>query len=266
MKKHKTFMAICAAGCLIMMSCSKSGPTGATGPSGGNGPAGPALTGTVTGYVDLYDQYGDLLSPGNGVKITIPTMASVNDTTIVDGMYTIPGLSTGVYEIDFSKTNYGSTKINSFGFTGGGTQYIAAHMQMTQPPIFTLATTSALTATSNTVSSQVAMAVTMAATDTKMRKVAVFYSNAATVSSTPGNYMGWSAITIPANTTTANMNLSSSATFYPSGLSSGTTAYFIVYPISYNTGASTYPDPATGKTVFNNLNTASSFTATAVIP
>ena len=51
-------------GIFLLNSCSKTGPTGPTGQTGATGPAGPVLNNTVTGYVFLYDAYGDPVTTG----------------------------------------------------------------------------------------------------------------------------------------------------------------------------------------------------------
>src|SRR5207237_8654310 len=114
------------------------------------------------------------------------------------GMFTKNNLRTGTYELDFAKTGYGSTKVNSLNFVGGGTQYIQAHIQMTQAASFSLTIVTSATATVQGASA-VSLTVTPTGTDTKARKVICFFSTSSTVSSVPGNYMGSSAITIPAN-------------------------------------------------------------------
>jgi hypothetical protein len=266
MKKiHKTLLAS-AILALAFTSCTKTGPTGPAGATGATGSTGPNLSGTLEGYVDLFDQYGDLMTPATGVHITIPTLTSVHDSTTSSGMFQIPNLTTGTYELDFNKTGYGTTKVNSLNFTGGGTQYVQAHVQLTQVPSFTLTSIAVGTSTVAT-NPAITVTVTPGSSDTKARKAIVFFSNASTVSYTPGNYSGFQVVNIPATSTVVTTNIGASATLYPAGATSGSTLYLIAYPISYNSGASTYADIATGKTVFNNLLTTSPVaTQTVVVP
>ena len=247
---------------VALTSCTK---TGAKGPAGSNGATGPSLSGTLDGYVDLFDQYGDLMSPANGVQITIPGKTGT-DTTINSGIFQIPNLTTGTYEVDLAKTGYGSIKVNSLNFVGGGTQYVAAHIQLTQPPNFTL---SGFTVGTSTVALNpgVTFTVTPSSSNTKGRKVIIFFGNASTVSNVPGNYLGYQIVNIPATATAIITTIGASATLYGAGAVTGSTIYLVAYPISDNSSASTYADIATGKTVFNNLLTTSSVaTQTIVVP
>ncbi len=45
-------------GILLFSSCSKTGSQGPSGQNGANGSPGPVLTGNISGYVILSDQYG----------------------------------------------------------------------------------------------------------------------------------------------------------------------------------------------------------------
>jgi hypothetical protein len=251
----KIILLAFAAFSALFVSCSKTGPTG---PAGASGPAGPNLTGNLEGYVELYDQYGVLVSPANGVSVTVPGRSST-DTTSATGMYTIHNLSTGTYELDFAKTGYGNAKVVSLNFVGGGTQYIQNHTAMAQPPSFTLSNV-----TLTVVGSQVTCSVTAASTDTKARKAILFLSNAPGVSSDPATYLGYTTVNIAANSANGAGTISN-GTLNGAGIVSGNTLYVAAYPISGNTSASVYADIATGRQVFNNIS-GTALTATVTVP
>jgi hypothetical protein len=252
--KKISFLALtaCAA---IFASCSKTGPAG---PAGASGPAGPNLTGTLEGYVELYDQYGVLVSPASGVSVTIPGRTTT-DTTTATGMFTISNLTTGTYELDFAKAGYGSTRAVSLNFVGGGTQYIQNHTAMAQPPSFTISNI-----TLTTLGSQITCSVTASSTDTKARKAILFVSNTPGVSSSPANYLGFTTVNIAANSANGAGTISA-GTLNGAGIVSGNTLYVAAYPISANTSASVYADIATGRQVFNNIS-GTAITATVTVP
>jgi hypothetical protein len=269
MKTFKKTFLIAAVVITALTGCKK--PT--NGVNGTNGAAGPALSGTLEGYVDLFDQYGDLMTPATGVYVTCPTKSGI-DSTNAPGVFT-KNLSTGTYELDFAKTGYGATKISSLNFTGGGTQYIQGHIQLTQAPTYSLLTTTGLTVGTTTLPANngnagpaLTVTVSTAATDVKNRKAIVFFNTSATVSSTAGNYLGFQVVNIPVLTTgstsgTANIPVSSS--LYENGVASGSTLYLIAYPISFNSNASAYSDVTTGKTIFNNINTSGATSVQSII-
>lgn len=245
-------LAVCTS---LFVSCTK---TGATGPAGSTGPAGPSLSGTLEGYVDLYDQYGTLVTPANSVSVTIPGR-SQTDTSTSAGMFTVNNMSTGTYEVDFAKTGYGAAKIVSLNFVGGGTQYIQNHVGLAQPPSFTLSGI-----TLNSIGGVITASVTASSTDTKARKVIVFLSNASTVSSAPANYLGTVTLNIAANSANGGGTIPANA-LNGAGIVSGNTLYVAAFPISGNVNASTYADIATGRTVYNNIS-GTAVTANVLVP
>jgi hypothetical protein len=262
--KKITLTILAAAAFAALSSSCKKGDTGPSGATGATGPAGPTLSGTLEGYVDLFDQYGDLVSNAVGVSVTIPGKTGA-DSTNSGGMFT-KSLTTGTYELDFAKSGYGSTKVVSLNFVGGGTQYIQNHVQLTQIPTFSLSGLTAAVGTS-TVNPAVTVTITPGSTDTKVRKAICFFGNSASVSYMPGSYLNYQVINIPANVSSATANILASQTLYESGATSGSTLYLVAYPIAFNSSASAYADPVTGKTIFNNiLTTSATPTQTVTVP
>src|SRR5947207_12035210 len=102
---------------MTLSSCKKE--TGAQGPVGPVGPAGPYLKGTLIGYVNLFDVYGNLQDNAGGVQVSMEGLArtAVTDST---GRFELDSVVTGTYNLDFSISGYGSQKIISLEFTGGG--------------------------------------------------------------------------------------------------------------------------------------------------
>lgn len=228
---------------LSITACKKEGPQGPQGPAG---PAGPALSGSLVGYVSVYDSYGNIQkSDSVTVSITGSSNSAITDSL---GKFTITNLNTGTYEINFSKTSYQSTKIPSLNFVGGGTQYITGKISITQAPSFTL---SSLNFTNNF--GIITYTVTANTSDPKARKVIIFLSKNSNVSSTPSSYEGTIIANISAGSSNAVGTISSS-TLSQFGINSGDTVYAIAYPISNANNASVYFDVNTGKTFYNNIN------------
>jgi hypothetical protein len=224
-------------------SCSKTGPAG---------PAGPLSTGTLTGYITIYDQYGFKV-PGDlsGVSVSITGIAGDTSTTNAAGLYTINNLKTGVYNLVYARAGCGTVLANDYGFLGGGTIY--RNQAMSFIPTFSLFYVDDTTETylSDT-------GVLIRGIDTiygAARQYIIFGSNLAGVSSTPGTYQYNSAVqTIKAGAGTFSAFLTSQE-LADAGLTTGTVADFVVYP--YATNQPTYIDPATGKTVYTALGTPS---------
>ncbi|MGZ3903656.1 MAG: hypothetical protein ACXVC6_08175 [Bacteroidia bacterium] len=244
---------------LAVSGCKKNSNT--AGPAGATGPSGPSLSGTLEGYVDLFDEYGTLLSPLDGVHITVAGKSHI-DSTNAAGKYSI-SLTTGTYEIDLSKTGFGAMVIPSINFVGGGVQYVNTHIPLTQPASYSLSSiTSATVAGGN-----VTFTVTPSNTDTKNRRVACFYSTNSAVSNDPATYSGVFFVNITAGNTSGIGTLQASAVNGVGiGSGSGTLVHVAAYPVAVNNNASAYSDIATGRNIYNNLNTASVVTTSFNFP
>lgn len=230
---------------LSMTACKKEGPQGPQGPQG---VPGPSLSGSLVGYVDVYDSYGTVQkSDSVTVSITSLSKSAITDSL---GKFTITNLNTGTYEITISKPSYQSTKIPSLNFVGGGTQYLTNRIAITAVPSFTL---SSLNFTNNF--GIISYTVTASASDSKSRKVIIFLSTDSNVSSSPSSYKGVIVGNISAGGSTAIGTISSTV-LSQLNVSSGSTVYGIAYPISSADKASTYFDVNTGRTFYNNINTS----------
>ncbi|MCX7728833.1 MAG: carboxypeptidase-like regulatory domain-containing protein [Bacteroidia bacterium] len=227
---------------LTLLSCKKKEE-----PQGPQGPPGPSLSGNLVGYVDVYDSYGALQKLDSVlVNVTGRSAGSLTDTL---GKFTITNLTTGTYELNFSKPNYQSTKIPSLNFVGGGTQYISNRIAITQAPSFTISNLGF-----SNVFGTISYTITASASDVKARKVIMFLSKNSNVSSSPSSYAGSLIANIAAGSTNAIGTISAS-TLSQLGFNSGDVVYAIVYPISNANNASVYFDVNSGKMFYNNINT-----------
>src|SRR5690348_8523146 len=102
MKKLQVLI-LALSSAVLFNGCTKTGPTGPAGANGSTGPAGPILTGTITGHVILYDQYGSILAASKaGARVVLYNSSNtVVDSLNADaaGLYTISNVSTGIYTL-----------------------------------------------------------------------------------------------------------------------------------------------------------------------
>lgn len=107
------FISITISMCFL--SC--EGPEGEIGPAG---PAGPALTGDLFGSIQTFDEFGTPLQDHSGVEVTVegtdPVMETLTDS---EGNYHFDDLTTGTYNLIFTKDKYQTQKIFSHQFIGG---------------------------------------------------------------------------------------------------------------------------------------------------
>ena len=235
-------------------SCSKNGANGATGP------AGPLSTGTLTGYVTTYDQYGFKLLGGlSGVTVHISDSTADSAVTNSAGAYAFSNLKTGIYTITYSKAGFGSAVANDYAFLGGGT--LVRNQSISLFPSFSLFNANSVDTTIATDPGVLIRGIDSA--DQVARTFIIFGGTNSSVSSAPGNYVYVNTGTIKASAGAWGLFITSQE-LHDNGLASGTTAYFVVYPIS--TGSPTYLDLSTGKTVYTAVGATPSNVLTVTVP
>jgi hypothetical protein len=250
------FLLMEAIGILFFSACKKD----VTGPAGPQGPPGTAYTGSITGFVSLYDQYGTKQTTNIAninVSIDNTTKTSLTDNS---GKYSFSNLSTGSYSLSITDSLYGADKVQNIALLTGQSNH---DVKLSAIPTFSLTTVTAIDTIQASVN-YVKVRGTIAA-DTKAREVVVFFGSSSTVSSVPANYVLSYSKAITANSTSFFI-LVPVSDLYGAGLTTGSTAYFSVYPAAVSfASTSTYEDLNTGKTVYNAIGT-SPLTANAVIP
>jgi hypothetical protein len=245
-------------GSLFFSSCSK---TGNTGPSGSQGPAGPSYTGSITGHISLYNQYGDMqqASACKSVRVVLYNSSNaVVDSMNADsvGTYTISNITTGMYTIAFRDTNYGQELHEDFQFLGGS-EPLEVDAKLSHIPNFTFTIGGdSIHKKPNDTLVYIYGTVTAAS---QARSLAVFTGATASVSS--GNYSSLvSTLTIATGATTFNISVPVND-FYLGGLVPGQTAYINVYAAAVNyTNSSEYENYNTGQTNYNALGSSATDT------
>jgi hypothetical protein len=76
-------------------------------------------TGSIVGYVTLYDENGNLISDKSGVNISISGWPSFDATTNGSGRFELDNVPTGTYNISFTKDGFSETKRVGYEFVGG---------------------------------------------------------------------------------------------------------------------------------------------------
>lgn len=261
MKKHLVFKALILVFAIaIFNSCSKDGATGATGPQG---PAGPSYTGSISGHVFLYNQYGDQQPLTSSQKVRVLLYNSSNTTGtgtvgLVDsvnadaqGVYTISNIATGLYTLAFRDSGYGQDEHENFQFLGS-TQPLEVDAKLSQTPNFTF-TIGGDSVHNRANDTLVYIYGTLPIAASQTTYLAVFIGGSANVSSTPGTYSSVSSFTIGAGATTFNSSIAVNS-FYLAGLTPGQPAYIAVYAAStYYASTSEYENYSSGQTTYNAL-------------
>jgi hypothetical protein len=236
MKKIFTFSILSVILFFTISSCSKNGAT---------------PTGTLTGFVTTYDQYGFKIL-GDLAGVTVHISDSTKDSTVTNsaGAYTFNNLKTGIYTLTYSARGFAPVTAYDYSFPGGGT--LIRNQSISLYPSFPLYRPTIIDTTIAT-----DPGVLIRGTDTAnqlARTFIIFGGSASPVSATPGHYVYENTGTIQANAGGWSIFITSQE-LTDAGLAAGSTAYFVVYP--YSTGAPTYQDLTTGQTVYTAIGTPS---------
>ena len=255
MKKQSTLIIAIIATSIILSitSCTKTGPAGPTGPSG------PTLTGSITGFVTTYDQYGfKVAADQSGVMLILDNPL---DTAYTDasGKYTFNNIQTGTYSYTISRAGYSTTRVQDLGCAGGGATL--RNVGINRPPYFGLVAVN--DTIENTIANGPGILVRGTDTaDTSPRTFIIFANSASTVSSTPANFIYYNSGTIKAGATSFALYITSRE-LNDAGIASGSTVYLAVYPVS--TGLISYTDLATGRAFITSVGTTPT-ALSAIVP
>ena len=225
------------------------------------GDVGPVLIGKLTGYVNVYDEYGNRLPDRSGVTVTVDGTgkSAISDAK---GKYEIADLSTNTYNIIVSKPSFTNDTIKSVAFVGGNVAAIL-NVFIGQTPTF-----KATNLTAGINNGYVQLSAVSSAAASKFPSYyggfIAYFGNTNNVSNK--NYLYSS--TLPFSFLAPNPNFTLSTGYNTSdlktyGFTSGSTAYIVVYPINLR-GASYY-NPATNSYEYTAIGTPSNV-VTVTIP
>lgn len=239
----------------MFVSCTKTGPTGPAGQNGATGatgPAGPVLNNYVTGYLFLYDAYGDPVNTGFSSAYVLiyntSTGARVDSATVsATGQY-IDSLPTGTYNLVCKCPGYGMSVTQDIVFTGGTRTY---DIKLAAIPSLYVATGYDSIGTNN-----VYIKGTVTAANPRITTILVYVGTTSSVNaSVPGSYSFVVAGNIAANGVKYNIALPLST--LSDYFSAGSYAYVAIYGAANNYTYGDYTDYASGNVVYTSVSTTS---------
>ena len=276
MKKNLFYLAIL----LAFLSCTKergvTGPAGPQGPAGANGKGSSPDTASITGKLDLVDEFSFFQDDASAVVVTLSSGSQQHkDTTDPTGHYNFAGITTGTYDLSFQKPGYGTMKIFGLSHFGGGTVSTqVGYVQIMQIPVKTAPDTFSLVS-NNSLTTVFGIRLDTSSLQYQQfsENMIVFIGKNKTVG--PTNYIGTLSNQYIYATPdgiggyTINFPKSNTPMFPPSSVATGDTLYAVAYTYNIfvhdrnypqNTSfggygmASYYIDPQTGKIVYPNLS------------
>ena len=247
MKRIRVLYYLVIISLLSLTSCKNGDP----------GPTGPTLTGDVIGYCYIYDVLGTNVVNHSGVLVTAE---GSNKSAITDssGRFFITGLSTGTYNIAYSKSGYGTRKTISYQFVGNGQAYLGP-VGISQLPVFSITNLRAVKS-ADTIKISGTLTGSLPIGN---RWIRLFFGKSSGVSFNPSDYLYNIPVGAGNASTTFSTNMSAQS-FYGFGSAAGQTVYIIAYSESYVIDS--YIDILTGKFIFPNLNKTPSNIVSVVVP
>ncbi len=247
MKKLQLF-GLLALITISFSNCKKTADAGPAGATGAQGAPGPALMGNIKGFITTWDQYGARIlanQAGDTVRIDGTNRWAITDST---GLYTLPGVITGTYNITVTKPGFGLNRLQYIQFVGGGDTYRDA--RISQP---STSNVTALADSSGAVTNNITVYGTIPA-DSHVRSFIVYVGNSASVSPNPTTYLIFNTKNVNANATKLSFTIPKSD-LNDAGFVTGQTVYYAVFGINSGfNNASSFEDFTTGRTVFTAIS------------
>jgi hypothetical protein len=221
------------------------------------------LTGTLRGSVQVWNDKATSLTDRSGVTVTIENISGKSTSTAADGSFQFTDLPYDTYDLTFSKSGYGTRKVFGVKLLGttSGTTVNMATVQFGALSTTTITSLTIVNATYNGGPGVTYSYSMNPVPSTSSRAyVRAFLGTTNAVSST--NYTAYSALNSASNN---NVNGGFTASeLYAMGFTAGQPVFIKLYGDSYQ--SNDYDDPATGKTIFPNLNPTSPAAVQFIVP
>ena len=207
----------------------------------------PLLTGSISGFVDLYEEDGSQINDKSGVRVSIEGRNNFAFTN-TEGRYHLENVSAGIFNIVYEKEGFGLNKIIAREFVGGGDAFINS-IQLMKLPSFNVTSLNISTVLG---SADLTISGNISNVQSYSRYVISFFGKSENVSNDPQNYLMATHIYVykdSASFTSSWSNLNES--LLAVGFNSGETIYVAAYSSSLT--YSYTPDPITGRLFYYNV-------------
>lgn len=273
MKFSQLVIATLCAGALLGGCKGKDGDPGPAGSNGATGPAGPvgtSLTGNIIGFVTPRDEFGRPQAK-SGVTVSLEnTSPMLTVTSDANGRYEFANVKSGTYNIAFSKVGYGITKIQGYPHAGGDqptllrTRPIDA-ISTTAVPIFAIGSVVGPNVNGN-YTRDFAVPVSLDFSNINLPSQNYSLRGILFVGSTPSVTSATGSYVQGVGSSGSSPFYFSRSTFTDLGLTTGSTAYAVVYGASSYYSENGYIDPQTGRNIYTTLSATPSQVVSFIVP
>jgi hypothetical protein len=219
----------------------------------------PQPTGLISGTVQVWNDKTAVLQDKSGVTVSITNITGKTTTTSADGSFRFEGLPFDSYDLEFSKSGYGTRKV--FGFRHNSS---SSSLPTVQFGAISSTTVTSFTIVSATYNGKPGVTYRYSTdpvpSSANKNYTRVFLGTSASVSST--GYAAFAPLRSSSNNDVEGGFTADE--LYALGFTSGQTVYLKIYGDSYQSNE--YEDPATDKTVFPNLNGNSPAAVSFIVP
>jgi hypothetical protein len=242
MKKvlHVLFTFICAAN--LLTSC-----------TGKEGEPGPSLKGNIVGFVNPIDDNGAVSSDKAGITVTLEnTSPKMTATTNADGKFEFQNVSTGTYNVLYTRTSYGTMRRFGFAHVGGTEPTFLGTQGLPQVSKTVVNSFNYTTSSSYYYDLNFSYTISNANVSTgSYYRMAIYVGTSPNVSSETGTLLSVYSV----SGTSGSVGFTKS-TFTSLGYTPGTKLYVIAYGVPYSLYS--YTDVTTGRPVYVGLNASPS--------
>lgn len=210
----------------------------------------PVLTGSISGFVNLYEESGAQIKDRAGVKVYIEGRNSFAYTN-TDGRYLLENVEAGIFNIVFEKAGFGIHKIIAREFVGGGDAYLY-NIALLVLPSFNV--TSLDIIKTNGSFPYLRMSGNLSDAREYSRMVVLFFGKKENVSNDPMNYLYVNTAYVNEDSSSYSSSLYYKEYLLDSGFNSGETVHVAAY--SSSRGYWGVYDPITGRDFFYNVGTS----------
>ncbi len=208
----------------------------------------PVLTGSISGFVSLYEEDGTSIKDRSGVKVSIEGRSNFAFTNS-DGRYKLENVSAGIFNIVYEKEGFGLNKIIAREFVGGGDAFIY-ELPLSKLPSYNVTSLNIVKSTAQPQSLHIGGQVSDARD--YYRHLILFFGEKISVSNNPQDYLSLRTIYIYEDSTSFGFPIDNYRIYFlQEGFNLGDTVYAVAYSISdYGWGTQ---DPLTGRYYFFNV-------------
>jgi len=211
----------------------------------------PVLTGSISGFVSLYEEDGTSIKDRSGVRVSIEGRSNFAFSNS-DGRYNLENVSAGIFNIVYEKEGFGLNKIIAREFVGGGDAFIY-ELPLSKLPSYNVISLNIVKSTAQPQTLNISGQVSDARN--YYRHIRLFFGKKVSVSNHPKDYLAVNGITVYQDSISFNYSFGNYKTYFlQEGFNLGDTVYAAAYSMSdYGWGT---PDPLTGRYYFYNVGSS----------